>query len=222
MRRWLSSLFGRGSVPASTQQSLLEPDDPFPVARLEELIRSPGRPHYAVLICLAHSVPLDDFVTLVHCPSLVGSAIREGEIKHSTARTKDLLSNATFTFSPTQVSSFLEGGSIEQTIFFLRKEANREDPAPAHRFLIGRAKSNHIRIVDFAISRAHAVIERTAEGYTIHDNNSRNGTKINGRPVYSTPELLSDGDTVSLGRYEFSFLLPAALYERLKSIESPL
>lgn len=53
---------------------------------------------------------------MVHCPGLVGSAIRAGELSKSTGRSgdvatsRDVLTNATFQFSPAEVRAFLEGG----------------------------------------------------------------------------------------------------------------
>jgi hypothetical protein len=220
MLRWLHHIF-----TPKPRRPTERPADPAASPRVEQFLRSPGRADRLALISLAHSVSQEDFVAMVHCPSLVGSAIRDGELSKSKVRSQDsstshdVLTNATFQFSPADVSAFLEGGSIEQTIFLLRKEPDRTDPNPAHRFTIGRAKSNDIRIVDFAISRSHAVIEFVSGSYLIQDCRSRNGTRINGRPVRVTPERLSDGDIISLGRYEFSFLLPGSLYERLRGFE---
>jgi hypothetical protein len=216
MLRWLHHIFISTLRRPPTRLAA-----PTASPRLEQFLRSPGRAHRLALISLAQSVAQEEFVAIVHCPSLVGSAIRDGELSKSKVSSQDgvpsqdVLTNATFQFSPADVSAFLEGGSIEQTIFLLRKEPDRTDPNPAHRFTIGRAKSNDIRIVDFAISRRHAVIEFVSGSYLIQDCRSRNGTRINGRPVRLTPERLSDGDIISLGRYEFSFLMPESLYERL-------
>jgi hypothetical protein len=214
MFRWLSKLFSpTRSEPHSQKAVRVDP------SRLEHLLRTPGRAHHAVLIAFAHSVPLEEFVAVVHCNALVGSAIREGEISKAKNRSQDILSSATFQFSPAEIAGFLEGRSIEQTIFLLRKEPHMVNPSPPNRFTIGRAKENDIRIVDFAISRVHAMIEYSAGRYLLRDCDSRNGTKINGRRIYSTSETLSDKDVVSLGRYEFTFLGPESLYERLVRVE---
>jgi hypothetical protein len=214
MLRWLSRLFpSQTSEPHSQKAASVDP------SRLEHLLRTPGRAHHSVLISFAHSVPLEEFVAVVHCHALVGSAIREGELSKAKNRPQDLLSSATFQFSPAEVSAFLEGRSIEQTIFLLRKEPHMANPSPSNRFTIGRAKNNDIRIVDFAISRLHAMIEYSSGGYLLRDCDSRNGTKINGRRIHSAPEPLSDRDVVSLGRYEFTFLEPQSLYERLVRVD---
>jgi hypothetical protein len=213
MLRWLQLIFGN-----APQRPRAKAPDTVTLSRIEELLRSPGRAHYLALASLASTVTMEQFTAIVHCPSLVGSAIRDGELNKTRGPSQDVLTNSTFQFSAADVSAFLEGGSIEQTIFLLRKEQNRTDPNPTNRFTIGRAKSNDIRIVDFAISRAHAVIEFAAGSYLLHDCGSRNGTKINGRLIRTTPDRLYDRDIISLGRYEFSFLLPETLYEKLKSV----
>jgi len=129
-----------------------------------------------------------------------------------------MLGNSTFYFSPAQISQFLEGSPVEQTVFLLRKEPNKTNPSPTHRFTIGRSKNNDIRIVDFAISRSHAVIEYGPDGYSIVDCGSRNGAKVNGKTVRRVAERLYDGAIITLGRYEFTFLMPGTLYERLRRI----
>lgn len=211
LRRWISK-FGK-RAPANVKQ--LNSEIP---ARLDDLLRTPGRACTSTIISIAHTLPKEEFVTLVHCPSLVGTAIREGELGKATGKIGDALNNPTFLFTSSEVASFVEGVSIEESIFLLRKEPNRSSSRPSSQFSIGRAKSNDIRIVDFAISRSHAMIESTINGYKISDCDSRNGTRVNGRSIRQSPELLCDRDTITLGRYEFSFLLPATLYERLKNI----
>ncbi len=51
---------------------------------------------------------------------------------------------------------------------------------------------------DLEISRRHARITNTPNGYTIEDLGSSNGTFLNGRAV-EAPELLTPGDALELG-----------------------
>lgn len=216
MLRWITDIFTSKTPKPGASRSKSSN-----LSRLEELLRTPGRAHQEELISLAHSLYEEDFVAMVHCPSLVGSAIQHGELTNSAERTRDVLSSGTFTFSPAEVQAFLEGRAIEQTIFLLRKEHGRVKSGHPERFSIGRAKSNDIRIVDFAISRNHAIIDVEPRGCTINDCGSRNGTKVNGRAVGKTPTPLNDKDIISLGRYQFAFLLPKTLYERLQKVDLP-
>ncbi|GFG73604.1 ABC transporter ATP-binding/permease Rv1747 [Mycobacterium botniense] len=62
---------------------------------------------------------------------------------------------------------------------------------------IGRAKSNGIVVHDALASRVHAMLVFTPAGVEIRDNNSSNGTFVNGQRITRT--LLRDGDIVTIG-----------------------
>lgn len=64
---------------------------------------------------------------------------------------------------------------------------------------IGRDLVNDIVLIDTEVSRRHARLTRTGDGYIIEDLNSTNGTSVNQmRLMGQTP--LNPGDTVSLGK----------------------
>jgi len=63
---------------------------------------------------------------------------------------------------------------------------------------IGRGIGCEIRLDDSEVSRFHATLKKDGERYRIHDENSSNGTLVNGQLV--TDQLLEDGDTLLLGR----------------------
>lgn len=73
---------------------------------------------------------------------------------------------------------------------------------------IGRELDNALRLADPSISRHHAVIRRTQEGWEVQDLQSSNGVLVNGNRVPST--LLQDGDRVTLGQIQMTFSEPAA------------
>jgi pSer/pThr/pTyr-binding forkhead associated (FHA) protein len=54
------------------------------------------------------------------------------------------------------------------------------------------------RLDDRQVSRQHALIQRTADGYFIGDQGSGNGTFVNGTPAVQ-PRLLQLGDVIQLG-----------------------
>ncbi len=68
---------------------------------------------------------------------------------------------------------------------------------------IGRHPDSAIVINDPDISRRHCVIEKSGEGFCIHDLGSRNGTKVNGRRVQR--QTLSDGDVIQIGSTKLRF-----------------
>jgi pSer/pThr/pTyr-binding forkhead associated (FHA) protein len=70
--------------------------------------------------------------------------------------------------------------------------------------VIGRAPDCAVSIADGSISSRHARVVRTAEGFSIEDLQSRNGTYVNGEKV-DKPRLLADGDVVRLGKVIMTF-----------------
>ena len=67
---------------------------------------------------------------------------------------------------------------------------------------------------DPQLSRRHARIARTPEGYVVEDLGSRNGTLRNGRAIEG-PEPLHDGDELEVGSTRLAVRLPAARLTRL-------
>jgi DNA-binding response OmpR family regulator len=67
----------------------------------------------------------------------------------------------------------------------------------AERTTLGRDESCDVCLPDRTVSRLHATVTRTDDGYRIVDHDSKNGTWVNGAPV-GEPHLLEDGDEVSI------------------------
>jgi MoxR-like ATPase len=63
-------------------------------------------------------------------------------------------------------------------------------------FTIGRSASNDARFNDPAISSHHARLDRTAQGWTITDLDSANGTSVDGIPVTGTVPLAAPAEIV--------------------------
>jgi hypothetical protein len=74
---------------------------------------------------------------------------------------------------------------------------------------IGKHAANDFVLADKTVSRRHAVIEPTAEGYRIRDLKSLNGTLRGGRKVSEAGTVLADGDEVQLGLAVLRFELMA-------------
>jgi signal transduction histidine kinase len=62
---------------------------------------------------------------------------------------------------------------------------------------IGRDSSNDVQLHDTEVSRHHAELAWTGEGFTLHDHNSSNGTFVNGARVRELQ--LTSGDQVQVG-----------------------
>ena len=74
---------------------------------------------------------------------------------------------------------------------------------------IGRAEDNDICVQSRGISRHHAVITATVQGFVLRDLGSQNGTVVNGER--SVERTLADGDQIALGDGQLHVTLtPAA------------
>jgi pSer/pThr/pTyr-binding forkhead associated (FHA) protein len=87
----------------------------------------------------------------------------------------------------------------------------RRGPASGARFLLdadvtsaGRHPDSDIFLDDITVSRHHLEFRRTAEGFTIRDLGSLNGTYVN-RSRIDEATLVS-GDEVQIGKYRLLFL----------------
>jgi pSer/pThr/pTyr-binding forkhead associated (FHA) protein len=70
---------------------------------------------------------------------------------------------------------------------------------------LGRRPYNDIVIDNLAVSGEHAVLQMVGTDVFIEDQNSTNGTYINGRAVKK--QLLQHNDTVEIGKYKIKYLL---------------
>lgn len=86
-------------------------------------------------------------------------------------------------------------GSLESETFSL---------AEVDTFTIGRAVKNRLAIPDYGLSREHALIRQTADGFLLEDLDSRNGTFVNDSPARKL--LLKHGDRIRVGQTFILFL----------------
>jgi len=75
------------------------------------------------------------------------------------------------------------------------------------RTTIGRKPSNDIQIDNLAISGQHAVITTILDDAFLEDQNSTNGTYVNGQPIKK--HVLHNNDVVELGKYRLKYLADA-------------
>ena len=69
---------------------------------------------------------------------------------------------------------------------------------------VGRSAGNTVILQDTTVSMQHALITRRDAMWWLEDLESRNGTQLNSQPV-KTPTVISNGDIVTIGRYNFNF-----------------
>ena len=71
--------------------------------------------------------------------------------------------------------------------------------------VIGREQAN-LQLKDGLISRRHAIVEMWGSDYVVKDNNSTNGTKVNGQPITGVHQL-QEGDRIHVGDTVVKFTL---------------
>lgn len=83
-------------------------------------------------------------------------------------------------------------------------EAPKETVAQGEAIRIGREPLCDVRIEDLTVSRRHARVRRTAEGWQLQDLGSTNGTFLNGIRL-AGPQALRAGDQVGIAGHNYRF-----------------
>ncbi len=73
---------------------------------------------------------------------------------------------------------------------------------------LGRHPDSEISLDDITVSRRHAEITRTDEGYLVRDAGSLNGTYLNGQRI-DDPAVLHQGDELQVGKFRLVFFQKA-------------
>jgi hypothetical protein len=96
------------------------------------------------------------------------------------------------------------------TTMGLQATADAKRPLPlqfprgsGEQFSIGRDAGCDLAIADMTVSRRHATLERTPDGWLLTDLESTNGTRVNGWRVRGKVSV-TPGDLVSFGNSEYS------------------
>jgi len=91
----------------------------------------------------------------------------------------------------------IRSGALEGTRF----------PLQADDTLIGRSPSADVTLSDEGVSREHAALayDEAANGWTLEDLQSTNGTRVNGKRVRSS--ALQSGDEIEIGNLRLAFLI---------------
>ena len=84
-------------------------------------------------------------------------------------------------------------------------DAGSEHVLERDRVSLGRGPGVDLAFDDSAMSREHAVLEASAQGFRIRDLGSTNGTRVNGNPVQSAE--LKHRDRLEIGEHVFQYVL---------------
>lgn len=185
-------------------------------AGVARMVSAAGRISLALLQRMALSVSCGDFAAFLPAPVLVGSAVHQGTLSAAQAAVGAREMNRTSLFEPMEdaAQSGSPSESLRHAVYPLVKGEHASSSGPF--FSIGRTDGNDCIMPDYAISRKHAAIELRRGAYLLRDNNSTNGTFLNGVRVPTRPVEIRDRDVVSFARYEFTFLWPGSFYAMLK------
>ena len=117
--------------------------------------------------------------------------------------------DTTMAYTPEELeeSSPLEDMGLEGPALIVRSGGGRagEHFLPtSDRTTIGRSPDCDIFLDDVTVSRQHAVLQRSDDGFTIEDQGSLNGTFVNRRRIERAE--LADGDELQIGKYRLTFL----------------
>ena len=69
---------------------------------------------------------------------------------------------------------------------------------------IGRNENCDVVISDMMVSRFHATVQYTDEGWVVTDNDSTAGVGVNGYRIHGS-EPISNGDTIMINTHVFMF-----------------
>jgi hypothetical protein len=73
---------------------------------------------------------------------------------------------------------------------------------------LGRHPDSEISLDDITVSRRHAEVARTPQGYMVRDAGSLNGTYVNGERI-DEPVVLQQGDELQVGKFRLVFFQKA-------------
>lgn len=93
---------------------------------------------------------------------------------------------------------------MEKLVVLSDDETPQEFPLVDKRFLIGRDATCDICLGDRSVSRHHATLSRVFRGFSIEDEGSTNGTRVNGNVV--TKRFLKHGDLIEIGKYNLRYI----------------
>ncbi|MGD8913355.1 MAG: FHA domain-containing protein [Candidatus Thiodiazotropha sp.] len=93
---------------------------------------------------------------------------------------------------------------MEKLVVMGDDESPQEFPLVGKRLLIGRDESCDVCLEDRSVSRHHATLLKVFSGYSIEDEKSTNGTRVNGNTI--TKRFLKHGDLIEIGKYHMRFI----------------
>lgn len=94
--------------------------------------------------------------------------------------------------------------------------ATRPGREPFEGVRLGRGPENDLVVDDGTLSRDHLLLRKQADGWTVEDLHSSNGTQVDGRPVNGGRVPIEPGAQIEAGSVRLTFYDAKGLYLRLK------
>jgi pSer/pThr/pTyr-binding forkhead associated (FHA) protein len=86
------------------------------------------------------------------------------------------------------------------------------------RIAIGRSAGADVRLPHLSVSESHATLEHAGGSYSLRDEGSTNGTRVNGTALVPLrPRGLKEGDQIEIGTFVLSFGLSASIGQPLSA-----
>ncbi|MBF0422919.1 MAG: FHA domain-containing protein [Magnetococcales bacterium] len=180
---------------------------------IQQFLQKSGRLDLQTLEIFADTHNEQDFIRRLQMPVLMGSEVLMGDLGPRSG-------DATL-FLPAAPSTGMRPVVMRPPLMhliypFIKRNAIGETDS----FSLGRSENNDFVVPDYTVAKTQAQIRRTAANrYLLRGIASTNPTLLNGKYYKNTEVFLHDEDRLTLGRYEFIFLSPSALYCRLKGME---
>lgn len=175
------------------------------MADVQEFLRE-SKVLYRPFMKFATTCSLKEFLLTFQSPFLVGQDLYQGELMEKTIRGY----NPTVKFKGDENAEVGDEGSLNKHIFYFHSS---DEIGKGIRFKIGRTSNNDVVIVDYTISKQHAVIIRRQNRFLIADQGATNGTTLNMQKLEPhTEHLLKGNDLVAFGRLGFVIMKPIKLF----------
>lgn len=112
----------------------------------------------------------------------------------------------TTSVTPIRVEPKAEGGTIGDAVLVViyGPDLGRRIALGFGNFDIGRSSKNDLPLDQESVSRNHARITRSRDGWSLRDLGSTNGTYVNDAPIQE--RMLKDGDQIKIGRSILKFM----------------
>ena len=161
---------------------------------------------YSPFMKFATTCSLKEFLMLFRGPFLVGQDLYQGELMDKTIRGY----NPTVRFQGDEDANVTQENTLNKHIFYFHStvEVGKEV-----RFNVGRTANNDVVIVDYTISKQHAIIIRRQNQFLIVDQGATNGTTLNMNKIEPNTEYpLKGNDLLAFGRLGFIIMKPIKLF----------